>query len=138
METGLSLSRRVSLLLALTRDAVQFLGLGTRSKAALRAENLFLRKHLALYLEREIKPRRATDTTRLSMVSPWSTSSRRPSSVNPRCLINAVIGRVTFWLTPQKSASGKLQTLAELMADYGRITSRSETIHLAANIVPAN
>jgi len=66
--TGLSLFRLVSLRSALTRDAVQFLALGTRSKVASRAKNLFLRKHLALYREREIKPRRATDATRLSMV----------------------------------------------------------------------
>jgi len=42
--------------------------LGTRSSAALKAENIFLRKQLALYLEREAKPRRATGATRLSMV----------------------------------------------------------------------
>src|SRR5246500_2957799 len=30
--------------------------------------NMFLRKQLALYLEREVKPRRATDATRLSLV----------------------------------------------------------------------
>jgi hypothetical protein len=35
--------------------------LGTRSGAAIKAENMFLRKQLALYLEREVKPRRATD-----------------------------------------------------------------------------
>jgi putative transposase len=57
-----------SLFLALVKDALRFLALGTHSKAALQAENLFLRKQLALYLEREVKPRRATDATRLSMV----------------------------------------------------------------------
>jgi hypothetical protein len=45
----------------LAQDALQFLLLGTRSSAALKAENLFLRKQLALYLEREAKSRRATD-----------------------------------------------------------------------------
>jgi len=34
----------------------------------LAAENLFLRKQLALYREREVKPRRATDATRLVLV----------------------------------------------------------------------
>src|SRR5271166_2253016 len=58
----------VFILLALAQDALQFLLLGTRSSAALKAENIFLRKQLALYLEREAKPRRATDATRLSMV----------------------------------------------------------------------
>ena len=56
------------ILLDLAQDALQFLLLGTRSSAALKAENIFLRKQLALYLERESKPRRATNATRLSMV----------------------------------------------------------------------
>ena len=67
MRTAHSLVRLVSILLDLAQDALQFL-LGTRSSAALKAENIFLRKQLALYLEREAKPRRATDATRLSMV----------------------------------------------------------------------
>ena len=68
MRTAHSLLRLVSILLDLAQDALQFLLLGTRSSAALKAENIFLRKQLALYLEREAKPRRATDATRLSMV----------------------------------------------------------------------
>jgi len=54
-------------LVFLLQDAVRFLLLGTRSSAALKAENLFLRKQLALYLERKAKPRRADDATRLSL-----------------------------------------------------------------------
>src|ERR1700730_4821991 len=68
MRTAHSLLRLVSMLLDLAQGALQFLLLGTRSSAALKAENIFLRKQLALYLERETKPRRATDATRLSMV----------------------------------------------------------------------
>ena len=68
MRTAHSLLRLVSILLDLAQDALQFLLLGTRSSAALKAENIFLRKQLALYLERKAKPRRATDATRLSMV----------------------------------------------------------------------
>jgi hypothetical protein len=33
------------------------------------AENLFLRKQLALYLERQVKPRRADDATRITLVT---------------------------------------------------------------------
>jgi hypothetical protein len=44
---------------------LRFLLLGTRSGSALKAENIFLRKQLALYLEREVKPRRATDAIRI-------------------------------------------------------------------------
>jgi len=39
-----------------------------RSRRALAAENIFLRKQLALFQERKVKPRRAHDSTRLIMV----------------------------------------------------------------------
>ena len=68
MRTTQALVRLASMLLALAQGALRFLLLGTRSKAALKAENIFLRKQLALYLEREVKPRRACDATRLSLV----------------------------------------------------------------------
>ena len=38
-----------------------------RPRAALVAENLFLRKQLAFYREREVKPHRLTDSARLSL-----------------------------------------------------------------------
>ena len=44
-----ALRRFVSKFFHLVRDAVRFLLLGTRSSAALKAENLFLWKQLALY-----------------------------------------------------------------------------------------
>src|SRR5580704_15487787 len=40
------------------------IGPGFRSRTQLAAENLFLRKQLALFQERKIKPRRADDSTR--------------------------------------------------------------------------
>jgi putative transposase len=58
------LSRLVTMVFHLVGDALLFLLLGTRSSAALKAENLFLRKQLALYLERQAKPKRANDATR--------------------------------------------------------------------------
>ena len=39
------------------------------SRAELAAENLFLRKQLALYLARQVRPRRADDTTRIALVA---------------------------------------------------------------------
>ena len=39
-----------------------------RSHGQLAAENLFLRKQLALYVERQAKPRRADDATRITLV----------------------------------------------------------------------
>jgi putative transposase len=49
-------------------EALRFGVACVRSRTALAAENLFLRKQLALYREREVTPRRATDATRLVLV----------------------------------------------------------------------
>jgi hypothetical protein len=46
----------------------RFLGSLLQSHCTLAAENLFLRKQLALYQERQVRPRRPTDATRLTMV----------------------------------------------------------------------
>jgi hypothetical protein len=58
---------------ALLLDAVRFLRLCLRPGTALAAENLFLRKQLALYQEHHVKPGRATNATRLTLVwlSQW-------------------------------------------------------------------
>src|SRR5215510_12855000 len=58
----------VRTLLALLGNTACFWLLCRRPSVALAAENLFLRKQLALYQERHIKPRRATDATRLALV----------------------------------------------------------------------
>ena len=50
-------------------DVLRFMSSALRPRAQLAAENLFLRKQLALYLEREVKPRRADDATRIALVA---------------------------------------------------------------------
>ena len=62
---------RSATLTEIVRDAPQFLMAILRSRAALGAEVLFLRKQLAYYQEHEIRPRRLTDAARLSLVL-WS------------------------------------------------------------------
>jgi putative transposase len=57
-----------SMLFTFLVDAACYLLLCLRPSTALAAENLFLRKQLALYQERKVKPRRATNTTRLALV----------------------------------------------------------------------
>jgi transposase InsO family protein len=57
-------------------DLVRLASLVVHSHSALAAENLFLRKQLAMFQERKIKPRRADDATRwtmatLSRMFPW-------------------------------------------------------------------
>src|SRR5437667_8532975 len=48
-------------------DLLTFLQLTLRTPQAVAAENLFLRKQLALYVERKTKPHRATDAVRFTM-----------------------------------------------------------------------
>ncbi len=55
----------------LAGDAPSLVRLSLRSRTALIAENLFLRKQLAFYQERDIRPRRLTDAARLWLVL-WS------------------------------------------------------------------
>jgi putative transposase len=64
--------QRATMLISFIVDAVCYLGLCLRPNPALAAENLFLRQQLALYEERQVKPRRATNAMRLAMV--WLSS----------------------------------------------------------------
>jgi hypothetical protein len=50
-------------------DLVRLVVLAARPRAALVAENLFLRKQLALFQERKVRPRRADDSTRWMMAA---------------------------------------------------------------------
>src|SRR5438445_13161057 len=110
-------------LLTLLGDVVRFLRLCVRSPAALAAENLFLRKQLALYQERHSKPRRATNATRLVLVwlGRWFDWQHALAVVQPETFLCR--HRQGFWLFWRwKSRSGRppipadLQTLIRRMA----------------------
>jgi putative transposase len=58
----------VRTILAVTHSLASLVSLGMRSRAQLAAENLFMRKQLALYMERRVMPRRADDATRIILV----------------------------------------------------------------------
>jgi len=82
MRAGLSWLRIVG-------DLVHFLFLGMRSRTSLAAENLFLRKQLAFYQERKVKPRRADNPTRLTLVllSRWFNWRDALTVVRPKTLV---------------------------------------------------
>jgi putative transposase len=63
-----AVSRLLYICKDLFREVLCFLLLMARSQASLAAEILFLRKQLAFYQEREIKPRRFDDAARVSML----------------------------------------------------------------------
>jgi hypothetical protein len=63
--------RLFSLLLAIfdpLLDALRFIRLSLQQRCTLAAENLFLRKQLALYLERQVEPRRPRAAAKLTLV----------------------------------------------------------------------
>ena len=53
--------------LLLVRDLLHFVALACSSHRRLVAENLFLRKQLAFYVDRKVKPRRLNDATRIAL-----------------------------------------------------------------------
>ncbi len=57
--------------------------LALRPRAALAAENLFLRKQLALFQERQVKPRRANDATRWLMAAVGAGASEQTRDLCP-------------------------------------------------------
>jgi hypothetical protein len=59
---------RVSgILIDLVTDMLRWLRLAFRSSQSIQAENLFLRRQLALYIERGVKPRRIDAATRIAL-----------------------------------------------------------------------
>jgi len=112
-----SLVQLSCLLLTLLVDAIRFLQLCLRSPAALAAENLFLRKQLALYQERRVRPRRATHAIRLALVwlSHWFNWRDALAVVQPATFIRwHRQGFRLFW--HWKSKSGRPPIPADLQA----------------------
>ena len=59
--------RLVIILIQLAAETVRWWGLACRSQRSIEAENLFLRRQLALYIERGVKPRRIDSVTRITL-----------------------------------------------------------------------
>ena len=75
--------------LNLFADLLRLLVLSLRSKSSLAAENLFLRKQLAFYKERKIKPRRTSNPARLTLLwlSRWFNWRSALTVVTPKTFI---------------------------------------------------
>ena len=112
-----NLMRFADLLLTLICDAGQFLLLCLLPNPALAAENLFLRKQLALYQERHTTPRRATNATRLALVwlGRWFDWRQVLAIVQPQTFLRwHQQGFRLFWRW--KSRPGRPRIPAELQA----------------------
>ena len=70
-------------------DSLRLVALTCRSRSAVEAENLFLRKQLALFQERNLRPHRADDSTRwlMSFLSQWFDWRNALVVVKPETLI---------------------------------------------------
>jgi putative transposase len=108
---------RTCTLLMLLRDAWRFLLLCLCPSPALAAENLFLRQQLALYQERQIKPRRTTHATRMVLIwlGRWFNWRQALVIVQPATLTRwHRQGFRVFWRW--KSRSGRPPIPADLQA----------------------
>ena len=75
--------------LTVLADLLHFVVISLRSRSSLAAENLFLRKQLAFYKERRLKPRRTSASTRLTLqwLSRWFDWRSALTVVTPRTFI---------------------------------------------------
>ena len=118
----------VAMFLVLIADAVRYVGLCLRPSPALAAENLFLRKQLALYQERQVKPRQATDAIRLAMVwlSRWFNWRSALSIVTPETFTRW--HRWGFrWFWRRKSKPGRPALPKDLQALIRRMSLENPT-----------
>lgn len=115
-------------LLKLVYDASSYLLLCLRPAPVLAAENLFLRKQLALYHERNVKPGRATNATRITLVwlGRWFDWRQALTIVQPATFIRwHRQGFRLFWRW--KSRPGRPQIPGELQALIRRMACENPT-----------
>ena len=118
----------VAMLLGLIADAMRYLRLCLRPSPALAAENLFLRKELALYQERQVKPRQATNAIRVAMVwlSRWFNWRAALSIVTPQAFTRCP--RQGFrWFWRRKSKPGRPVLPKDLQALIRRMALENST-----------
>ena len=86
---AISIKLALETIFELFLDLIRYVYLGLRSDKVLATENLFLRKQLALYQERQVKPRRIDAATRIALVFLSKRFKWRPSLVivQPQTLV---------------------------------------------------
>jgi len=117
-----------AMLLTLVLDTTRFLRLCLHTPVELAAENLFLRKQLAMYQERDVKPKRATNATRFALVwlSRWFDWRQTLAVVQPATFTRwHRQGFRLFWRW--KSHPGRPQIPNELRALIRRMACENPT-----------
>jgi hypothetical protein len=106
----------VKLTRAILTDAMRFIASLARSRTALATENLLLRKQLALYQERKLKPRRFDNVTPFMLLLSHGFAWKDPLvNVTPKTFIGwQRAGFRLFWRW--KSWPGRPRIPAELRA----------------------
>ena len=75
--------RLLLILVQLSADAVRWCGLVLRSQRSIEAENLFLRRQLALYVERRVERRRIDWVTRVALAFLSRSGGGAPGNDDP-------------------------------------------------------
>jgi len=126
-------------LIGLAIDLVRFMKTGLRSRTALAAENLFLRKQLALYRERQIKPCRAADPLRFTLVllARWFAWREALTIVQPATLLRwHRKGFRLFWRWRSRSGRPPLPVeLQRLVATMARDNATWGEERIAAELL---
>jgi putative transposase len=110
------------ILIELVAETLRWMRLAFRSSQSIQAENLFLRRQLALYIERGVKPRRIDSATRiaLTLLSQLFNCRSAMTVVRPETLIRwHRAGWKLFWRL--KSRPGRPPIPVELQALIRRI-----------------
>jgi len=119
-----SILTRLSAVSELFSDLLRLANAAVRSQGSLVAENLFLRKQLAFYQEREVGPRRLTDAGRLTLVfwSRWFNWKDALIIVKPETLIGwHRKGFRLFWRWKSKPGRPRLpKNIRELIVRMAR------------------
>lgn len=119
-----SILTRLSAVSELFGDLLRLANAAVRSQGSLVAENLFLRKQLAFYQEREVGPRRLTDAARLTLVfwSRWFNWKDALVIVKPETLIGwHRKGFRLFWRWKSKPGRPRLpKNIRELIVRMAR------------------
>src|SRR3984893_18067836 len=114
------------MLIELVIEVLRWLRLAFRSTQSIQAENLFLRRQLALYIERGVKPRRIDSATRIALILLSRLFEWRGALVvvRPQTLIRwHRAGWKLFWRL--KSRPGRPPIPAELQALIRRIANEN-------------